>query len=26
VCVTGKIQQKSGMPEIILNDPKQLTR
>lgn len=25
VCVTGKIQAKSGVPEIILNDPKQLT-
>jgi hypothetical protein len=26
VCVTGKIQAKSGVPEIILNDPKQLTQ
>jgi hypothetical protein len=25
VCVTGKIQSRSGLPEIILNDPKQLT-
>lgn len=24
VCVTGKIQDRSGMPEIILTDPKQL--
>ena len=26
VCVTGKIQDRSGLPEIILNDPKQLSR
>lgn len=26
VCVTGKIQAKSGMPEIILDDPKQLVQ
>ncbi len=26
VCVTGKIQDRSGLPEIILNDPKQLTQ
>jgi DNA/RNA endonuclease YhcR with UshA esterase domain len=25
VCVTGKIQDRSGLPEIILNDPKQLS-
>ena len=25
VCVSGKIQEKNGLPEIILNDPKQLT-
>jgi hypothetical protein len=24
VCVTGRIQDRSGLPEIILNDPKQL--
>ena len=24
LCVTGKIQDRSGLPEIILNDPKQL--
>jgi hypothetical protein len=26
VCVTGKIQQQHDMPEIILNEPKQLTQ
>jgi DNA/RNA endonuclease YhcR with UshA esterase domain len=26
ICVTGKIQDRSGLPEIILNDPKQLSR
>ena len=26
VCVTGKIQQLHDLPEIILSDPKQLTR
>jgi hypothetical protein len=26
VCVTGKIQQRSGLPEIILSDPKQLSQ
>ncbi|HEV2099758.1 MAG TPA: hypothetical protein VGR45_12640 [Stellaceae bacterium] len=25
VCVSGKIQAKNGLPEIILNDPKQLS-
>lgn len=25
ICVTGKIQDRNGLPEIILNDPKQLT-
>jgi hypothetical protein len=25
VCVTGKIQDRSGLPEIILSDPKQLS-
>jgi hypothetical protein len=24
ICVSGKIQEKNGLPEIILNDPKQL--
>ncbi len=26
ICVTGKIQDRSGLPQIILNDPKQLTQ
>jgi hypothetical protein len=26
VCVTGKIQEKRGMPEIVLSDPKQLAQ
>ncbi len=26
VCVTGKIQDRNGLPQIILNDPKQLTQ
>jgi hypothetical protein len=26
ICVTGKIQEHGGIPEIILNDPKQLTQ
>jgi hypothetical protein len=26
VCVTGKIQNRNGLPEIILNDPKQLSQ
>jgi len=26
ICVTGKIQDRSGLPEIILNDPKQLSQ
>jgi len=25
ICVSGKIQEKNGLPQIILNDPKQLT-
>ena len=25
ICVTGKIQDRNGLPEIILSDPKQLT-
>lgn len=25
ICVTGKIQDRNGLPEMILNDPKQLT-
>ena len=26
ICVTGKIQDRSGLPQIILNDPKQLAQ
>ncbi len=26
ICVTGKIQDRSGLPQIILSDPKQLTQ
>lgn len=26
ICVTGRIQNRSGLPEIIVNDPKQLTQ
>ena len=26
ICVTGKIQDRSGLPQIILNDPKQLSQ
>lgn len=26
ICVTGKIQDRSGLPQMILNDPKQLTQ
>jgi len=25
ICVTGKIQEKRGLPEIVLSDPKQMT-
>lgn len=26
ICVTGKIQDRNGLPQMILNDPKQLTQ
>jgi len=25
ICVTGKIQEKRGLPEIVVSDPKQIT-